>query len=223
MTKQVPTYLPKRINRYCPACAYAVDAEDGKVTTVFFGAPAAAAAAGVLSAQSISPAGSTTTLLSSTSDATFGRNLTYVASGAATSTVTARGRDFWGQPMAETITLNGATPVVGLKCFYTLDSFTWTNTNATTINVGWGTSLGLPYKTEKVLAENVTDVPGTVGTLTAPVLTDPQTAITGEPRGSYVCNSAPDGTKVLSIITLCSSTVNAAGNGGLHGIAHFYS
>lgn len=223
MTKQVPTYLPKRINRYCPACTYAVDAEDGKVTTVNFGTPAAAAAAAILSAQSISPAGSTTTLLSSVSDATFGRNLTYVASGAATSTVTARGRDFWGQPVAETITLNGATPVVGLKCFYTLDSFSWTNTNATTINVGWGTSLGLPYKAEKVIAENLNDAPGTIGTLTAPVLTDPQTAITGEPRGSYVTNAAMNGTNVIDIVLLCSPRVNAAGNGGLHGIAHFFA
>lgn len=223
MTKQVPTYLPRRINRYVPSMAYAVDAEDGKITNLSFGTPAASAAAGILSAQSISPAGSTTTLLSSQSDAAFGRNVIVIASGAATSTVSIRGRDYWGQPMIETLTLNGANSVVGLKAFYTLDSVAWTNTNATTINLGWGTSLGYPYKVEKVLIENLNDAPGTVGTPTVPVLTDPQTATTGDPRGTYVTNASMNGTNVIDIAVIASAKANAAGNGGLQGIAHFYS
>jgi hypothetical protein len=77
-----------------------------------------------------------TTFVADTADAPFGRNITVVASGAATSNVTVYGKDYMGQPMTESFTLNGATPVVGRKAFKWVDRITAGITAATTINVG---------------------------------------------------------------------------------------
>ena len=60
-----------------------------------------------------------------------------------------------------------------------------------------------------------------MGTLTAPVLTDPATVTTLDPRGLYTPNATMDGAKELVINAIASSWVNASGNGGLHGIAQY--
>lgn len=152
----------------------------------------------------------------------YGRNLTIVASAAGTNTVTVYGRDYLGQPMSELFTLNGTTPVVGVKAFAYIDKVTPNvGTGATTVNLGWGTKFGLPYKLRAVYREYTDQVPAAVGTLTQPVLTDPQTAITGDPRGLYVPTTTPDGVKVLEVDAELDAELNAAGRGGLHGIAHF--
>lgn len=150
----------------------------------------------------------------------YGRNLVVVASGAATSTVTVYGRDYLGQKMAETLTLNGTTTVTGLKAFRYVDRVVAGVTAATTIDLGVGTRLGLPYVTMKVLSEFVDNVSGTVGTLTAPVFTDPQTLTTGDPRGTYIPNTAPNGSRVIEIDAEFSVYTNASNNGGAHGIQH---
>lgn len=224
MTRRYQNYQPE-INTYVPACNFAADFSDDTVQRVSFGTPAVAAAADILSAQSIAAAGTTqrASLLSYRSTARFGRNVKVVASGAATSTVTPRGRDYWGQPMYEVLTLNGATPVLGLKAFYLLDSVAYTLTAAVTINVGWGASFGLLYKAVKVLSEEADGAVQTVGTLTAPVLTDPMTSTTGDPRGTYVPNVTPDGAKDITGLFVFDNSVNAAGNGGLMGIQHVYA
>lgn len=151
----------------------------------------------------------------------FGRTVTVVASGAATSTVTVIGRDYLGQKMRELLTLTGAVAVAGLKAFKYVDRIEFGNTAATTIDLGFGARFGLPYTTMKVEAEYVDNVSGTVGTFVPPVFTDPQTLITGDPRGLYTFNSAPNGTKKYSLDLEFTNFVNAAGNGGLHGIRHF--
>lgn len=219
-----PTFFPRRLSEYCPAMQYAADINLGGDSRISFGAPALAVAAGILSAQSIASPGfvlQAASLLLSTMDAPYGRNLTYVASGAATSTILTDGWDYLGQPMSEQVTLNGATPVVGLKCFKYIRQITAGITAATTVNIGFGSSLGIPYRAIKVWTEESNSAPATVGTLTAPVLTDPATVSTGEPRGSYVTNTALDGVKVITATFAFANDVNAAGNGGLHGIAHF--
>lgn len=217
------TFFPRRLSEYVPGMQYVADVNVGGDMRISFGAPALAVAAAILSAQSINTAGSTTTLLLSTLDAPYGRNLTYVASGAATSTVTVDGYDYLNQPMTETITLNGSTPVVGLKMFKYLRQVTWGLTAATTINVGFGANVGLPYKAIKVWTEESDSTPAAAGTLINPVLTDPATATTGEPRGAYTSTTAFNGVKVITATFAFANDVNAAGNGGYHGIAHFSS
>jgi len=218
---------------------YSVDMIHEGPYEVKFGPMAVASAANILSAQSIATATDTVTagitLLRDNTDPVveafreefpygpgFGRNVTVVASGAATSTVTITGRDYLGQPMVETLTLNGTTSVAGNKAFKYIDKIAWGATASTTINVGTGTKFGLPYRMQNVLAEMSDRARvATLGTFVAGLLTDPQTATTGDPRGTYVPNTTPDGTKYLAATFLPNSFVNANGNGGLYGIAHF--
>lgn len=57
---------------------------------------------------------------------------------------------------------------------------------------------------------------------TPPDTTDPGTAITGDPRGTYDPLTAPAGTEVIVGI-LGDNAVNASNNGGLHGVQHFFA
>jgi hypothetical protein len=225
MTARVGTFRLRRYNSYVPAAQYANDVIHDNINPVLFGAPAVSSATGLLSAQSIATATNTiaaaVTITNPVADVPFGRNLIFVASGAATSTVTVSGADYLGQPMVETITLNGATSVVGLKAFYWIDSIAWAATAATTINVGWGTRFGLPYRTTNAVAEVLDGAATTLGTLNAPIYTDPQTATTGDPRGTFVPNTTPNAARVIKAFFLFDNTLNAAGNGGLYGIRHF--
>jgi hypothetical protein len=239
MVQRLAKYRPARMNMYVPACAYSVDVVHEGPYEVRFGPMALANATKFLSAQSIAAAVDTTTLLVYNTDplttvaATdrefpygpgYGRNLQVVASGAATSNVTVYGRDYLGQPMAESFTLNGTTPVLGVKAFKWVDRITAGITAAVTINVGTGAKLGLPYKMQNVLEEMLDNVRvSTLGTLATPVLTDPQTTTTGDPRGTYIPNSTLNGTAFLSAVFQPSFGVNASGNGGLHGIQHVAS
>lgn len=220
---KTPNYNPRRINRYVPGMQYAADVQPSGMYRTSLGSPAAASATAILSAQSIATAGSTTTLTIDTMDATFGRNVQVVASGAATSTVTVKGRDYLGQPMLETITLNGATAVHGVKAFKWLDSVSWTATSATTINLGTGFMLGLPYVTSAVInsqeettatgavlnkavaiADQSTAVaaPGTAITALKCVVADFSTpsATTGDTRGTFRGSTTYDGTFEIYVV-----------------------
>lgn len=216
--RRVGQFLNRRYNAYVPACAYSADVIHGAPYMVDFLTPIAAVAAGILSAQDIAAAGSTTTFVVDTADAPFGRNVTVVASGAATSTVTVSGRDYLGQAVTELLTLNGATPVVGLKAFKWIDSVAFGATAGTTINLGFGTKLGLPYRMSNVMEETANGAEATVGTFVAGVLTDPQTNATGDPRGTYIPSTTMNGSNRILATFLPYNVLNANGNGGLFGI-----
>lgn len=218
MAQRIASMRNRRYNTYVPSAAYAADVIHAAPYQVDFLTPAAAVAAGILSALSIAVAVTTTTFLSDTADAPFGRNVTVVASGAATSTVTINGKDYLGQPMSETLTLNGATPVVGRKAFKWIDSVVNGVTAATTINLGFGGKLGLPYRMAQVLSESANGAGAAVGTLVAPDLTDPQTATTLDPRGTYTPTTALNGTNRILASFVPYNVLNANGNGGLYGI-----
>lgn len=53
-----------------------------------------------------------------------------------------------------------------------------------------------------------------------PDLTDPGTVATGDPRGTYEPNMTPNGSEIVVGLT-GDPSINAAGNGGLHGIRHY--
>lgn len=57
---------------------------------------------------------------------------------------------------------------------------------------------------------------------TLPDLTDPQTNVTGDPRGTYEPLTVPGGFEIIVGLS-GDPTVNASGNGGLHGLRHFTS
>lgn len=217
-----PEYFPQRLSVYVPAMQFASDVNLVGATRISFGAPAVADPDGLLAGQSIATASNTGTFLGSdTADAPWGRNVTVVSDGAATSTVTVTGYDYLGQPMTEVLTLNGNTPVVGVKCFYRITNIAWGLTAARTIDVGWGSGLGLPYRALRVLGEETDDVPVSSGTLVAGALTDPQTSTAADPRGRYTATTTLNGSRVVTAAFMFSNYRNAAGNGGLHGIAHY--
>jgi hypothetical protein len=217
-----PEFFPNRLSVYVPAMQFAADVNLVGSTRISFGAPAVADPDGLLDGQSIATASNTGTFLASgTADAPFGRNVTVVASGAATSTVTVTGYDYLGQPMTEVLTLNGASAVVGGKCFGRITNIAWGATGGTTIDVGWGSGLGLPYRALRVLGEETDDAPVSSGTLVAGALTDPQTATAADPRGRYTPTTTMNGTRVVTASFMFSNYRNADNNGGLHGIAHY--
>jgi hypothetical protein len=205
--------------------AYASDVNISGETRISFGAPGLANATFFLSALSLAAAAVTPgSALSNnaTVDSPYGRILQIVASGAATGTVIVDGYDYLGQPMSENLTLNGATPVIGLKAFYTIRQVTTPLVAATTMNLGTGAKLGLPYKAGRTISEEFAQVVvATVGVLTAPVLTNPATATTGDPRGTLTPNSTLNGTSVLTETLEFYGDVDATNTGGLHGVPHF--
>ena len=217
-----PTFFPRRINNYVPAMMYSADVNWNGVTRVSFGAPAAANATAIVNAQSIAVALSVDLTGATPIVETYGRTISVVASGAATSTLTVKGWDYLGQPINEDFTLNGATPVAGKKAFKAFQTLVInTTTAATTINIGTGASLGLPYKALRAEWEVANGVAAAAGTLIAPALTDPQTASTADPRGVYTPTTALNGTNIISAAFSFANDVNTANNGGLHGIRHF--
>jgi hypothetical protein len=204
---------------YVPAMAYSADVNFNGETRVNFGAPAAANATYIVSGQSIA-ANNTNFDVSSVVAVPdlYGRNVQVVASGAATSTVTINGWDYLGQPISETLTLNGATPVLGNKAFKYFNFLAWTLTAGTTINVGTGAKLGLPYKAIRAIYEIGNGALAAAGTLQAPSVTDPQTATTTDPRGMYTTTTTMNGTNIISGVFNMLNDVNTANNGGLHGL-----
>ena len=213
-------FYPRRTNDYVPSMQYAADVSPSGLGKITIPALPAANATGILSAQSIATAGSSAPIAAFTPTTLmgkFGRNVTVVASGAATSNVTVYGRDYLGQPMAESFTLNGSTPVVGKKAFSTIDKTTYGLTAATTINVGYGNVIGLPYKIVDIYTEIVSGVEtGSAGTIVLPVLT--QTITSGDPRGTYTpaAGNIPDGVRTYQLVGFWDST-------NLYGPPHVYT
>jgi hypothetical protein len=218
----VGTNYPRRINMYVPSMQYAMDVNINGACRVNFGAPLASVANNVANAVSIAAALTVDLTGVTPFPEPFGRTLVIVASGAGTSTVLVNGWDYLHQPIAERVTLAGATPVQMKKAFKDFNNIVIDNfTAATTVNIGSGTGLGLPYKAIRVSWEVANGVVAAAGTLTAGVLTDPQTATTGDPRGTYVPTTALNGTTIISAAFDFVNDVNTANNGGLHGIRQF--
>lgn len=218
-----PTNFSRRINMYVPAMAYASDVNFGGPTRVAFGTPAIKSATAILNAQSIATAITiqAASLVTDTLLEPYGRTLEVIASGAATSTVSIDGWDYLGQPIRETLTLNGAAIVLGKKAFKYIRQVVCGLTAGTTINLGTSTGYGLPYKAIAVRFEVSNGVLVAAGTLTQPDLTDPATATTGDPRGTYALTTTADGAKIISAEFEFFNDVNTSNRGGLHGIAHF--
>lgn len=215
-----PTNFQRRINNYVPAMMYSADVNYNGATRVSFGAPAVNASTGFLTATSMSATG-LTDMSTVVIPETYGRTLQVVASTTATNTVQFNGWDYLGQPISETFTMNGATPVQGKKAFKTLNNMNVLTTAAANITVGPGTGLGLPYKALRVAWEVANGAGVAAGTLTQAVLTDPQTATTGDPRGTYVPTTTLNGSNVISAVFDFVNDVNSSNNGGLHGIRQF--
>ena len=217
-----PQFFTVRVNEYVPRMQYSADVNFNGMTRVSFGAPAAASATLLLSAQSIAAAITVDLSTAAQFPETYGRTVSIIASGAATSTCTVNGWDYLGQPVSELLTLTGAVAVPGAKAFKTFRNMVInTTTGATTINLGSGLRLGLPYKAIRCAYEIANGVLAAAGTLAAASLTDPQTSTTSDPRGLYTPTTALNGSNIISGIFEFINDENTSRNGGLMGLPHY--
>jgi hypothetical protein len=220
-----PTFFPRRLSSYVPAMAYASDVNMSGESRVSFGAPGLANPTFFLNALSVAAAQvvpATSLLNNATVDAPFGRPLQVVCSAAGTGTVIVDGYDYLMQPMSENLVLNGTTVVFGNKAFFLIRQVTIPLVGAVTLNLGTGSRLGLPYKGGRVLTEEFAGaVVATLGTLTAPVLTVPATATTGDTRGTYAPQSTLNGTSTLTATFEFYGDVDSGNNGGLFGVPQY--
>lgn len=231
MNAPVKQFLPRRISQYVPAMQYDADIVLNGAYRVSLGSPTLPDTDGILDGvDTTAVTGSITVegnallgVVGNEADSPFGRNITVTGAGAGAKVLTLVGRDYLGQPMKETVTCSSGN-ATGIKCFKWLDSIELgAVAGDADTDFGWGAEIGLPYKTVKVLSEEADGAPASVGTLTAPVLTDPATATTGDPRGTYDPGTTLDGSTEIHVVLIVDNSVNSDDNGGLHGIAHFFS
>ncbi len=210
---------------YVKAMKYAADVHDDGFYKLSFGSPALADLDDIIDGVTVT-SGVTIDIdefigaVVAVADAPWGRTVEIDASAAGSPIVLIHGFDYLGQKMTESITANGTTPVLGLKAFMRVTQVVVATGITGTIDVGFSTKLGLPYKTVKVEAEIEDGVMASAGTLAAPVLTDPQTTTTGDPRGTYIPTGTLDDAADFSIVAYADDWVNADGDGGYYGIAH---
>lgn len=224
-------YFPRRVNMRVPNLQFdaAVNLQDGMYRVDFGAVPTLSTtslASVVLSttgvALSLSVAAGTILLGGLVGDLTtcrWGRCLQFVGDGASTRTITVNGWDYLGQPITMTSTLNGTTPVKCTKAFMYINTVVF-GAAADTVSVSIGTTdvLGLPYQTASMVAEMKSDViAANAGTFTGAIYTDPQTATTGDPRGTYLpLTVIPNGTVPFSAVFNAAITKK-----NLHGVAHY--
>ena len=233
-----PDYFPRRVNQRVPNLKYVADLSDAGagLYRINFGAVPTLSttyfASAVLSTTAVALTLSVAagTILNSgivpgmpngatVGTARWGRGITFVGDGASTRTITATFYDYLGQKVTWTGVLNGATAVPMTKACAYLDTVVFgAAADTVSVSIGYNNVLGLPYQSANMVSEMKNDVvAANAGTFVGSIYTDPQTATTGDPRGTYLpLTVIPDGTNTFSII------VNAAvSRSNLHGVAHY--
>lgn len=221
MAVQVATPGMRRVNYRVPDLMFAADVGVGGFCTVDIPAMPAANATGIVNAASIATAGSVAPAASfnpATMMGRYGRTLTVALSGAGTPSIIITGYDYLGQALKETITAAGASAVAGKKAFYDITNIAFGAVAGTTLNVGFGAVLGVPYKvlSTALYGEMMNDAIATAGALVAGVATQSIAAGTGDPRGNYTPNTAPNGTNFYRFTCVVDRN-------NLHGSAHVLS
>lgn len=175
----------------------------GHLVQVRLGAPLAASATQVVNAQAVANGNLVTLTTPVTLDTP--RGLAYKSSNAGdtTQTLTVIGQDEFGASMTETVTLNGTTAVNGLKAFYKVISYKASAALAGNLSIGTQAGvLGIPVIVNRagyVVGELQDGAKATAGTVTVADFTIPS-ATTGDVRGTYTPNSAPDGSKAYELL-----------------------
>lgn len=209
MAVQVAIPSMRRVNHRVDQCMYAADVGVDGLTTVDIPAVAASTATALANGVVLAAAGNVAPTVAQTDFimGRYGRNVT-VSGGSGAGVIV--GYDYLGQPVRESITL-AAGPVVGKKMFK--DVAYVSSPAAATISIGVGVILGVPYKVlgTQILNELTSETTPTAGALVAGVVT--QTLASGDPRGAYTPNQAPDGAKSYRFTCVVDRN-------NLHGSAH---
>ena len=169
-----------------------------RVLGVNLGSPATADADGVCASQ----AGTTLTIngaLASGGVATFDAPRNVVAAWTTTATCTVTGTDEHGATVVETSA--SGTSMTGAKAFKTVPSVVM-STAVTGATVGSGVILGLPIflaEAGAILKELQDGAAATAGTTVVGDRAE-ATATTGDVRGTYSPNSAPNGSRAFELI-----------------------
>lgn len=221
--RRYASFFPQRMSSRVPGGAYSAALDNDDTVTDYLGIPDAQDTDAILVAQSIATAGSTTTFAATYTGSVaqmgpFGRAIRVVASGAATSLFTVRGRDYLGQRMTEEFALTGATAIVSEKCFRYIDEIIWGATAAVTIDVGISNSLGMRYKFKEIIAEHKNGLPAAAAGAFIPglVSTTASIATNSDVRGRYTpATLLPDGSTSFEIRYI-------ADRDNLYGNAQFY-
>lgn len=214
-------FFPKRVNMWFSGAKYAADVGADGFGKIRIPALPTLDADGILDGVSIASAVDTSSFAATYEDdnmGKFGRNVTVVSDGAATSAVTVYGYDYLGQPMMETFALNGTSPVLGVKAFARVTRVTAAVTASRTLDVGWGNKLGLPYKLIDVItvlknnaepADADTPVVGSVAT---------QSATSADPRGTLNLhsNNVTNNTNYYDVFGLWDTS-------NLYGVQHYFA
>jgi len=226
-----PDFFPRRVNMRVDKLKYAADASEQDPYRVDYGAPLALSTTYFMNAVLQTTGVPMTATVGNgiilnngeVPDATtsrWGRGLTLVASAASTRTITMVAYDYLGQRISWTGVMNGTTPVVVTKMIRWIESIVFgASADTVTISVGYNEVLGIPYAGQ-MLAQEIKNgaVAANAGTFTAAVLTNPQTATTGDPKGSYTpATVLPNGTNTFSLLYIIDRTTAT----GMHGVAHF--
>ncbi len=220
------SFFPDRINQYVKAMQYAADVHDDGMYKLSFGAPAVEDPNGIIAAVTITGGVTITPSdfvggVEPVVDAPWGRVISFQGSAAGTPIVTLTGFDYLGQRITETVTMLTGAETWSLKAYARLVKVVVATGVTGTLNLGFSDRLGLPYKTMSVVEEYEDGVRASAGTLVVPILTDPATAATGDPRGTYAPTGTLDDTAHFSILARADNWKNADGNGGYYGIAHY--
>ena len=163
------------------------------------------AAAAVAGAGAVALNGALVTAGVGQSGANYGRGVVVDSSNAGDTTqvVTVTGTDALDEPVVEDITLNGTTAVNGQKAFKTVTGVSVSAAMTGTLDVGTTDILGLPYRLDGVydLLHAFADTADerATGTLAAADTTDPATATTNDPRGTWLPATATDGSVVYRL------------------------
>lgn len=232
MVSRTRTSLFKGVNNYVPGMAYSADLMVGAPKAFSLGKPAAAAIS-ALTANAGAANALTTYFLNFELDSTFGRGIRVDYSGVPGTNAVVRlmGEDYLGQPMSRDFTGASAattttSPVVFFKRI-TAARMTVVASNAVNIQIGTTGALGLPYKANIAWAKEgnppvIIDPAGIFAKRSLPSLVDPQTIAAIDPRGGYSPTTL-DGVMETILGLEGDPFVNAAGNGGLHGIRHLFT
>jgi hypothetical protein len=138
----------------------------------------------------------------------YGRSISVTSTAGGAGVIV--GYDYLGQAIKENVTLI-AGAVVSKKMFKDVSYVS--SAVAATISIGVGVILGVPYKVlhTAMYGELTSDVAATAGALLAGVTT--QSLTSGDPRGAYTPNAAPDGVRTYRFTCVVDRS-------NLHGSAH---
>jgi hypothetical protein len=211
--------------------AYSADLMVGAPKAFSLGKPATAAASAI-SANAGAANATTTYILNFEMDSPFGRGIRVDFSGVPGTNAVVRliGEDYLGQPISRDYTGAAAatTTTPGGVIFWkriTAARMTVVASNAVNIQIGTTVVLGLPYK-GNIAWQKEGNPPALTAVVLAnrslPDLTSPATITSNDPRGGLTTTLAPDGLREFIIGFEGDPFVDAAGNGGLHGIRQFF-